>query len=162
MGNEGAQFGAGAQEDSMSCQIFHTLEQMQDLQKAQGEHFKPLKSDMERERCGLMPFNLMHKRKTANGFFWRRQCAWFIHQPFMLCLTCKGRMGMCQEPKKQGWAFFSTKWTTFINSNLNSTIKSSASCEGQHLTGFILFPLVFQQAEIKITLRFHTGFPSSF
>lgn len=43
VGNEGAQFGAGAQEDFMSCQNFHTLEQMQELQKVQREHFKPLK-----------------------------------------------------------------------------------------------------------------------
>lgn len=69
MGNGGAQFGAGAQEDSMSCQNLHTLEQMQDPQKVQREHFKPLKSDLKRERCGLMPFYLMHRRKTANGFF---------------------------------------------------------------------------------------------
>lgn len=33
VGNEGAQFGAGAQEDPVSCQKFHALEQMQDLQK---------------------------------------------------------------------------------------------------------------------------------
>lgn len=42
---------------------------MQDLQKVQREHFKPLKSDLKWERCGLMPFYLMHRRKTANGFF---------------------------------------------------------------------------------------------
>lgn len=161
MGNEGAQFGAGAQEDSISCQNFHTLEQMQDLQTVQREHFKPLKSDLERERCGLMPFYLMHGRKRPM-VFGRRKCAWFIHQPFMLCLTCKGRMGMCQEPKKQGWGFFSTRWTTFINTKLSSSIKSSALCEASTVTSFVLFPLVFQEPEIKITLRFQTGFPSSF
>lgn len=38
VGNEGAQFGAGAQENPVSWQKFHTLEQMQDLQKVHREH----------------------------------------------------------------------------------------------------------------------------
>lgn len=38
VGNEGAEFGAGTQEDPVSCQKFHALEQVQDLQKVQREH----------------------------------------------------------------------------------------------------------------------------
>lgn len=38
VGNGGVWFGAGAQEDSVSCQNFHALEEMQDLKKVQREH----------------------------------------------------------------------------------------------------------------------------
>lgn len=38
--------------------------------------------------------------KNSQWFFWRRKCAWFIHQPFKLCLVWEGRMGMCEEPEE--------------------------------------------------------------
>lgn len=68
------QFGAGAQEDSVSYENFHTLEQMQDLQKVQREHFKLLKSDLKRERSELVPFYLMHGRKQPVGFLEKKTC----------------------------------------------------------------------------------------
>lgn len=75
VGNEGAQFGAGVQQDSVSCQNFHTLElNAGSPESTQGALVQPLKSDLKRERCGLMTFYLVQERKTANGFLEKRMC----------------------------------------------------------------------------------------
>lgn len=131
----------------MSCQNFHTLEQMQISTKYRGSTSRPLKSELKRERCGLMLFYLVQERKTANGgfFFWRRKCAWLIHQ---LCFILPALSGLDRNDGDVPGAkearlgrFFSIRRTTFINANLSSTIKSNALCEGQPHYRLCSFPL---------------------
>lgn len=131
----------------MSCQNFHTLEQMQISRKYRGSTCPAIKKRPEKgEMWAHAILSRAREKNSQWGFFFGEENVPGLSTSsvlsFQLCLAWTGTMGMCQEPKKQGWGdFFSIGRTTFINANLSSTIKSNALCEGQPHYRLCSFPL---------------------
>lgn len=72
VGNGGAELGAGAQEDSVSCPALEfpcIRTNAGSPENTEGALVQPLKSDLKRETCGLMPLYHMHGGKIFYGFF---------------------------------------------------------------------------------------------
>lgn len=101
-------------------------------ESTKGALVQPLKSDLKRERCVLMPFYLVQERKTANGFFGEENVPGLSISPSSSVWSGKEGWGCARSQKKQGWGVFSIRWTTFINTNFSPTVKSSALSQGQH------------------------------
>lgn len=131
----------------MSCQNFHTLEQMQISRKYRGSTCPAIKKWPEKGEMWAHAVLSRAREKNSQWvlFFLRRKCAWLIHQ---LCFILPALSGLDRNDGDVPGAkearlgrFFSIRQTTFINANLSSTIKSNALCEGQPHYRLCSFPL---------------------
>lgn len=106
LGNEGAQFGAGAQENPILPEFPCSRTNAESPESTEGALVQPLKSDLKRGRCGLMPFCLVPGRKTDNGLFGEENVPGSSISPSSSVWPGREGWGCARSQKKQGWGVF--------------------------------------------------------